>query len=139
VIAQALWAREAREEQGLDFEDLPALMGVGWSAEVTRHFGRRPGPPARLQEWDVTVRYDQLSFDDVGPETDADSVRPRATDVRARAARTLTAAASWRLTNWARAIGDVSVERYSEPRSAPEAGRESPYWVFGTRLQFELP
>jgi hypothetical protein len=91
VIAQALRARDARDEQGLDFEDLPALLGVGWSVELTRHFGRQPGPRLRLREWDVP------------------------------------------------GVGNASVEGYSEPRSAPEPGRESRYWVFGTRLQFERP
>lgn len=139
VTGEAIRARDARESQGLDYEDLPSVVGMGWSAAVTREFGRRRGRSrSRLREWDLGFRYDALAFDDVEPATVRDSVRPRATDVRARAARTLTAGVSWSPVRWARLMGNAAWERYSEPRSTPEPGRAG-YWTFGTRLQFELP
>ncbi len=138
--AEVLRASDERAAQGLDVEDLPSVVGFGWSAAVRREFGRRRGQArSRIREWDLQLRFDSLAFDDTGEETLRDSVRPRATDVRARAARTVTAGVSWNLARWARVLGNASLERYSEPRSAPEAGRPGSYWALGTRVQLELP
>jgi hypothetical protein len=140
VAGEVLRAYDQRSEQGLDFEDLPGAVGLGWSASVTREFGRRSrGPRARWREFDLAVRLDQSSFDDTGPSTARDSVRTRATDIRARGAATLTTGLSWRPTNWVRVLTNASAERYSERRSAPEAGKRGYYLVIGTRLQVELP
>jgi hypothetical protein len=51
---------------------------------------------------------------------------------------TRTAGLSWSPTNWTRVLTNVSWETYADPRTGPEPGRES-FWVFGTRLQLELP
>ena len=140
VTGEVLRATDARNGQGLDLEDLPALVGLGWSSAVTREFGRRRGKNrSRIHEWDLALRFDSLAFDDDGTETTADSVRPRATDVRARGAQTLTTAASWKLSRWARIVAQAAADRYTEGRSAPDAGRAGVYWSFGTRLQLELP
>jgi phosphate-selective porin len=139
VTAEVLRTRDERLEQGQEFEDLPAVAGVGWSVAVTRRFGRRQGARARLREWEVGLRLDGLSFDDEGAETGSDSVRPRATNVRSKSAQTLTSSVSWGPSRWARVLADVAVERYDEPRSAPEAGRREPYWTAGMRLHVELP
>ena len=140
VTGEVLRTRDERSEQGVEFEDLPAVAGVGWSVAVTRQFGRRAGPArARWRESDVGLRLDATTFDDEGPMTASDSVRPRATDIRRKAAQTLTASVSWAPMRWARVIANVAAERYDEPRSAPEAGRRAPYWTAGTRLQVELP
>jgi hypothetical protein len=140
LAAELLRTRDERSEQGVDFEDLPAVAGVGWSVAVTRQFGRRPGPGrARWRESEVGLRLDATAFDDEGPMTESDSVRPRATDIRRKAAQTLTASVSWAPMRWARMISNVAVERCDDPRSAPEAGRRAPYWTAGTRLQIELP
>ena len=140
MTAEVMSVRDERAGQGLDLEDLPSAVGIGWIAAVTREFGRRPGPTrSRLREWALSVRFDSLEFDDVGPETLEESVRPRATDVRARAEQTLTTGLSWNFSRWARVMGNASVERYSEPRSAPEPGDPGPYWAFGMRLQIQMP
>ena len=136
--SEVLHAHDERSEQGLDFEDLPGVHGLGWSVAVVRQFGRGKGIP-RVREWDLGLRFDDVWFDDDGPPTEADSVRPRATDVRAKGAQTLTAAGSWSPMRWARVVAEAALERFSESRSAPEAGRRGSYWTFGTRLQFELP
>ena len=137
--AEAIRANDERRGQGLDLEDLPSLVATGWSASVVKEIGRRRGKArSRLREWDVGLRYDELAFDDAGPATAGDSVRPRATDVRPRAARTLTGSLSWFPARWSRVMGNAGYERYTEPRSAPESGRPS-YWTFGIRLQLEIP
>jgi hypothetical protein len=59
--------------------------------------------------------------------------------VRRRGVETLTAGVTWRLTSFARILTNAAVERYSEPRSAPEPGRTGPYFTAGARLQLELP
>jgi hypothetical protein len=135
-----LRATDARDGQGLDREDLPRVVGFGWSSAVTREFGRRRGAKrSRIHEWDLAVRFDSLAFDDDGPETASDSVRPRATDLRARGARTLTTGVSWNFSRWGRVLTDATAEHYTEGRSAPEPGKRGVYWSFGTRLQLELP
>ena len=66
VTAEAMRVRDERAGQGLDLEDLPSAVGIGWSAAVTREFGRRPGPTrSRLREWALGIRFDALEFDDV--------------------------------------------------------------------------
>lgn len=140
IVGEALRVTDERNAQGLDLEDLPSVVGLGWSASAHRQFGRRRGAArSRIREWEVGVRIDGLGLDDVGPTTARDSVRLRATDVRPRAATTLTAGGSWRAWQWARVLADAAHEHYSEARSAPEAGRRGRYWTFGTRIQFELP
>lgn len=136
------WQRttEQRLEQGLDFEDLPSVLSSGWSASLTRQFGRRRvGARSRWQEYEIGVRGQGLSFDDSGPDTGRDSVRLRATDVRRRAAQSVGASFSWSPTRWSRWLVDGGLERFSEARSAPTAGEPGPYWVLGARFQLELP
>ena len=140
MTAEAMRVRDERAGQGLDLEDLPGAVGIGWSAAVTREFGRRPGPTrSRLREWTLGIRFDSLEFDDIGPETPDASVRPRASDVRARAEQTVTTGVSWNFSRWARVLGNASVERYAEARSAPDPGDPGPYWAFGMRLQIQMP
>jgi phosphate-selective porin len=138
--AEGLYATDQRLEQGLDFEDLPSIVATGWSAEVRHRFGRGRGDArVRAREIDLGVRFDQLSFDDSAAATGRDSVRLRATDVRERGAGTLTAGISWRPTRWSRILGNASLERYADARSAPEAGKGTPYLTLSTRFQIELP
>ena len=140
VTVEMLRVRDERAEQGVEFEDLPAVVARGWSLAVRREFGRRTGQArVRAREWDLGLRLDGLVFDDEGPQTGNDSVRPRAGDVRRKSAQTLTGSISWRPLRWARIITDVALEQYKEARSAPEAGRRGPYWTAGTRLQVEWP
>jgi phosphate-selective porin len=139
VRGEFLRTDESRHAQGLDFEDLPTAVGTGVTAEVTRQFLRRGGNNRnRWREFDVSLRVDWLGFDENGPETDRDSVRARATDVRPRSVLAGTAGVSWSPTNWTRVLTNVSREKYSDPRTGPEPGRAG-FWVFGTRLQLELP
>lgn len=128
--AEALRVRDERREQGVDIDDLPAVVGKGASLTARWRFGRRR---------DVAVRYEHLGFDDVGPDTDMASVRPRAADLRARAAQAVTLGGSWGITRWARLMGNAGVEWFSDPRTAPQAGNDRGYWILGTRLQIELP
>ena len=140
VTGEVLRATDARDGQGLDLEDLPALVSFGWSSAITREFGRQRGKSrSRIHEWDLGFRFDSLAFDDAGPQTTGDSVRPRATDVRARGGQTLTTAASWKFSRWARVLAQAAADHYTEARSAPDAGRAGVYWSFGTRLQLEFP
>ncbi len=140
VTSEFLRAEDARDGQGLDLEDLPAVVAKGWSAEVARAFGRRSGAArSRVREFDLGLRFDALGLDDSGPATAADSVRPRATDIRARGVRTLTTTVSWQPVRWARVIGQAGLEHFTEARSAPEPGNQGTYFTGGTRLQFELP
>jgi hypothetical protein len=137
---EALRVVDQRHGQGLDLDDLADVAGLGWSASVRREFGRTRGAArTRWREWAAGMRLDRLSFDDVASASAIASVRPRAADIRAQAATTLTMSGSWGPSRWMRVLADAGLERYSDARSAPEPGRDDNYWRFGTRLQVELP
>ncbi len=112
---EALRVRDERQEQGVDIDDLPSVVGTGASLTTRWRFAPRR---------DVAVRYEYLGFDDDGPDTDMASVRPRAADLRARAAQAVTFGGSWGVTRWVRLMGNAGVEWFSDPRTAPEAGRD---------------
>jgi hypothetical protein len=127
---EMLRVRDERQEQGVDLDDLPAVVGTGASLTTRWRFAPRR---------DLTFRYEYLGFDDVGPETAMASVRPRASDLRARSAQNVTFGGAWGLTRWIRLMGNAGVDWFSDPRTAPEAGRAGGSWTFGTRLQVDLP
>lgn len=129
---KAEWLKETdqRTEQGLDYEDLPAAIGTGFYSSIRRRLTRRI---------DAAFRYDYLALDDANGTTGFESVRPRATDIRARANHAYSAAGAWTVNRWIRLIGDVSAERYTDGRSAPRPGDEGPYFSAAARIQLELP
>ena len=141
LTAEGLRAVDSRDEQGLEFEDLPSVETLGWSVSLLRQFGRRAQGQARtrMREVDLGIRIEGLGFDDTGPDTGLDSTRLRATDIRARAARSATVTASWQPTRWSRILVNGGVDTFSDARSAPQAGKDGPYWTAGTRFQLELP
>jgi hypothetical protein len=130
ITAEGLRVRDQRVKQGLDYEDLASLISRGWSIGTWWRFGK-----ARH----LGLRYEWIGFDDAGPETGRDSVRPRASDVRARAAQAVTAGLSWKPHSLLRFMGNAALERYSEARAAPEAGRVGNYYTISSRIQFEWP
>jgi hypothetical protein len=129
-VAEALRVHDERLKQGLDYEDLPPVVGTGLSVSGRRRL------TSRLEG---ALRYDYLGFDDTGDGSTTDSVRPRATNLRARANHALTLGSTRVLNRWMRILGNVGLERYSEARSAPEAGRTGTYLTAGARLQLEWP
>jgi hypothetical protein len=141
LTAEVLRVSDARDGQGLDFEDLPGVETTGYSVSLVRELGRRGQgrPRVRLKEVDLGIRFDSLSFDDSGPGTGLDSTRLRATNLRARGARSLAMSASWQPTGWSRILVNGGLDTFTEARSAPEAGRKDGYWTAGTRFQLELP
>jgi len=135
VAGEYMRTTDERAEQGLDFEDLPDVVSNGWMVSLTRTLGERAGPArVRWHEVELGVRLDYLGFDDNGSNTGSDSVRARATNIRARNVLETTAGVSWRPIRWTRVMTNVSWEQYDETRSAPEPGK-SGYLTVGTRLQ----
>jgi hypothetical protein len=129
ATGEALWLSDERVGQGADGGTLPSLRGVGVTAALR---WQQAGPLAG-------VRYDRITFDDAGPDTELPSVRPRASDIRMRGSEAVTVSAGWRLSRWLRVMGEGAVERYFEPRSAPSLDRQGPYVTIGVRLQVEWP
>ena len=130
LTAEAMRVRDERKGQGVDVDDLPSAVGAGAYLSARWRFAARR---------ELTARYEFVNFDDAGPETELDSVRPRASDIRARAAQAVTMGGSWRLRPWLRVMGNAGAEWFSDARTAPEPGRDGPYWTLGIRLQVELP
>jgi hypothetical protein len=127
---ETLRVRDERREQGVDMDDLPALVGLATNLSARWRFAPRR---------DVVVRYEYVGFDDVGPDTALASVRPRAADVRLRSAQVVTLGGSWSVVRGMRLMGNAGVEWFSDPRTAPRPGDDRAYWTFGTRVQLELP
>jgi hypothetical protein len=119
---------EQRRDQAADFSDLPDVVGNAMALSARW----QPGRPQ------LGLRYERLSFDDAGPETELSSVRPRASDIRASGVHALSLSAGWRVVPRLLLLGEGSAERYDDARSAPSAGRKGPYWTVGARLQIEL-
>lgn len=144
LIAEYLRLHDERREQGLDYEDLPAAIGTGFSASVVRRLRTRQDSSGNMilnamlrRPLDVAVRYDYTGLDDAAADTAVDSVRPRATDIRARGAHALTFGSTWAVSRWMKVLGNLSVERFTDVRSGPVTGRDGPYITLGTRLQVE--
>jgi phosphate-selective porin len=146
LTAEVLRLQDDRHEQGLDLEDLPDAIGTGVSTSIVRRLRTRRNSggswllDALLRSpLDAALRYDYIAIDDAGEATAASSVRPRATDIRARAAHGLTLGSTWSLTQRFRLLGNLTAEHFSDARSAPEPGRNGPYLSAATRFQFEWP
>jgi hypothetical protein len=129
LSAEVLRLREERREQSADGSDLPDLLGKALTASILWESGRPQ----------FGIRYHRLTFDDVGPSTEFDGVRPRISDVRARGVEGLTLSGGFRVSRWLLLLGETSAEWYDEPTSAPSLGREGPYMTLGVRMQIERP
>lgn len=136
LTADGLMARETRNAQGDDYEDLPLAVGLGASVTAARRFG---GSAKKGRPWDLVLRYEVLGFDDAGAPTASNSTRSRAADVRPRSMHAVTSGLSWRPWPAVRLLGNGGVEYYSGGRAAPEEGRSGPYYTLATRLQIALP
>lgn len=145
LSAEALRLTDRRTAQGLDGEDLPAATGTGASLTVHRQLARRrtsSGGWSRVMPhgpFDLSARYDFLGTDDTGGTALSDSVRPRATNIRPRAAHTWTLGGTQVLNRWSRLLGTVSLEQFTDRRSAPRPGTTGPYVTVAARLQVEWP
>ena len=87
---------------------------------------------------EASVRYESLRFDDMENSGDP-SPSLRARDVRAASCRALTGGLSWRPATWLRLVGNGILERFGEPRAAPEIGRSGNYLTLSGRFQLSLP
>lgn len=140
--------REQRLEQGPTFEDLPDVFGRGWSVSGTWLLTgekkkptikpRRPlfqGPGAV----EIGARYEELRFDDRGPDTGFAGVGNRSRNIRPAGDRAFTGGLSWWPVQGVRLTGNVVIERFEDPLLAPEPGRNGNYLTLQGRLQLELP
>ncbi len=139
---------EQRRGQGPNFEDLPTVKGKGWAASVTwivtGEKKRRAIKPERPLfhgpgAIELGLRYDEVRFDDEGPDTGFAGVGNRSRNIRPAADRAFTGGISWWLRSWMRVEGNVIVERFEDPLLAPEPGRTDDYVSLLVRFQLELP
>jgi phosphate-selective porin OprO/OprP len=146
--AEYLEQREERLGQGPNFEDLPAVKGRGWSASATwlvtgekKRRTIRPDRPVFQGPGAVELgfRYDEVRYDDVGPDEGFAGVGDRSRNVRPAADRAFTGGISWWPRAFLRIVGNVVQERFEDPLLAPEPGREGNYVSVIVRFQIELP
>lgn len=145
---EVLEQREERHGQGASFEDLPAVRGRGFALSATCLLTgekkkrtikpERPlfGGPGAVE---LGVRYDEVRFDDVGPDNGFAGVGNRSRNLRPGGDRSLTAGIAWWPRAWMRLQGNVVFERFHDPLLAPEPGRRGDYATLLARLQLEIP
>ena len=118
---------DERREQGIDFDDLPSVVGsVRARSALAVCLTSRRG----------SRRYEYLGFDDVGPKTEMESVRPRRRHT-STGGQAVTLGGSWRVMPWVRVMANAGVEWFSDPLSAQNL-TPGGYLTLGTRLQIEL-
>lgn len=145
IKLEVLQSRDERKAQGSTFEDLPAVVGLGWSAGAE---WRLLGPRSKddtthgRTPLDVGVRYEALRFDDeggalaVGPE----SPGLRAANVFLESLASLSVGVAYEPRSYLRLMGNVALDRYGGAgQGAPEPGRLGTYLTVLGRLQVHVP
>ena len=145
---EILDVREERLGRGGNLEDLPAVRERGWAVSLTclltgeaKRKGVKPRKPLFRGPGaiELGVRYDDLHFDDEGPDTGFAGVGSRSRNLRPAGERALTGAISWWPASSVRFMANVAVERFEDPLLAPEPGRSANYVTLLARFQLELP
>lgn len=146
--AEWLQAKEQRRGQGATFDDLPDQVGRGWALGATwlvtgeekkRSVEPKRRVPSGAGAVEVGVRFEQLRYDDAGPEGGFEGVGTRSRNIRPASDRVLTGGVSWWPRAWLRAMGNVVMETFGDPLLAPEPGREGRYLTLVGRLQVRIP
>lgn len=148
IKGEFLEVLEERKGQGSTFDDLPDQRGRAWAASFTwlltgepkkgRVEPKRPFPHGS-GAIEIGARYEELRFDDVGPDEGFAGAGDRARNIRPAADRVFTGGLSWWPVRWVRFMGNVLVERYLDPLLAPEPGRRGNYVTLVARAQVQLP
>lgn len=157
VKGEYLRGREERLGQGstcrtsgveLVCDDLPTLVGEGWSASATWLLTgekkkrtiepKRPFPsgPGALE---LAVRWETLDHDDDGPGTGFAGSGTRARNVRPAGVRTLTGGLSWWPRAYVRLMANVILDTYDDALLAPERNRSGNYVTLVGRIQVVVP
>jgi phosphate-selective porin len=149
LVGEWLRVTAERTAQGSVGDDLPPEVGTGWSVSatwlVTGEKKDRTIEPDRpvfsggVGAVELAARYEELAFDDDGPEGGFAGAGNRARNIRPVADRVITAGLSWWPAGWMRLMGNVALERFDDPLLAPEPGRRGEYVTILGRLQFQLP
>jgi phosphate-selective porin len=148
IKGEYMEGREERNGQGSTFDDLPEQLARGWSASATwlvtgeskkNRIEPRRAFPHGVGAIEIGARYEELHFDDLGPDEGFEGAGNRARNIRPAADRVFTGGLSWWPVYWVRFMGNVVVERYLDPLLAPEPGRRGNYVTLLARAQVALP
>lgn len=138
--------QDERVGQGPLGEDLPAVVGRGWTGSVVWlvagerrksrvHATRRfPGGPGAFE---AAARVEALRWQDAGAEGFS-GVGSRSRHLRPAADQVFTGGLSWWPADPVRLMANAVVERFEDPLIAPDPGRRT-YTTLLVRLQLELP
>jgi phosphate-selective porin OprO and OprP len=149
IRGEWMYGREEREGQGSTGDDLPDQVSTGWTASatwlLTGEKKERTIKPRRTLSaggfgaWEIGIRYEELNFDDDGPDSGFEGAGDRARNIRPAGDRSFVAGLSWWPERWARLMFNVVVERFEDPLLAPEPGRKGDYVTLLGRFQILIP
>ena len=148
IVGEWLRGQEERLGQGSTFDDLPDQVVTGWAVTGTwlvtgESKGGRVRPERPLPRGpgavEISARYEELHFDDDGPDSGFEGAGNRSRNIRPAADRVITGGLSWWPRSWLRLMGNVVVERFEDPLAAPEIGRQGNYVTLLGRLQVQMP
>jgi phosphate-selective porin len=122
--------RDDRCGQGLEDQDLPALIARGWYLAGAWRIGAGKGP------LEVTTRYEGLRFAS-GASSEDLSRSPRAANLVPNTDRAWTAGLNWYLNPFIKLQGNAIREHVDDLARAPIPDRNT-YWSSVLRLQFVL-
>jgi hypothetical protein len=88
---------------------------------------------------ELGFRYDEIRYDDVGPDDGFAGAGNRSRNIRPATERCLTGGVSWWPRAFLRIEGNLVQERFEDSLLAPEPGRQENYLTVLVRFQIELP
>ncbi len=153
-----LQGREQRLGQSSTLSDLPEQVGDGWAFTANwivtgEKKARTLKPKTRIFAGpgliELSTRYEEIRFDDAGPDEGFAGAGSRARNIRPAGERAFWAGVSWLPAGFVRLYADVVWETYRDPLLAPEPpgaqgldhppqGRGS-YVSLLARLQLQVP
>lgn len=153
-----LQGREERLGQSSVFTDLPEQVANGWAFTanwiLTGEKKTRTLEPERTLFSgpgliELSLRYEEIRFDDAGPDEGFEGAGARASNLRPAGDRAFWAGVSWLPKSFMRLYADFLWETYRDALLAPEppgaVGLDhepkgaGTYFTFMARLQFHVP
>lgn len=148
-LSEYLETREERLGQGVARQDLPDVVGRGWSAQasliltgekkVAMVEPRQSVFAGGVGAIELVARAEAMSFDDSGPASGEASFTNRAANIAPAGVSALEAGLNYWASNFLKLQTTAMWEKYSDPRIPPNPGRPGRYFSLLAQVQFMIP